>query len=85
MPTTYTITVSDRDEQVLEWIVRQTNAERGTAMTTADFMQQRFKELITPFVLRYIEAEKAAVAAAFGNTNDPAIRASVKTTLNVSI
>jgi len=55
MAVRYNVDVTDRQQVVLGWLVEQLNAERGTRLTAAQFVQARFAELMAPYDLRFEE------------------------------
>jgi hypothetical protein len=61
MPTDYTVRVSDYEQEVLEWVVKTINTERGTTLTVAQFLQTQVPLLVSPSALKYEEAMADAV------------------------
>jgi hypothetical protein len=79
----YTITTTPDQEAVLAFVVAKANAERDTALTTADYVALRFQELITPYAAQYRKSVGDKVLANFAAA-DAATRQQVLTLLNVN-
>lgn len=79
---TYEITVSPRQQAVLRWLIAQTNAERGTTLTIAEFLQGQFGQLLQPYDVRFDEWEADEVKKRFKAANDTT-RDSIKTSLGM--
>jgi hypothetical protein len=78
----YSVTVTDYQQLVLEWLVRQLNTERGTSITVAQFLQSQIPEQLRPFELRFEDAMAAQVASRY-KAADAALKATVRDTLGV--
>lgn len=80
--TSYTVTVTDREQEVLEWLVRTLNTEKGTTLDVQAYLQQRVPELIQPYDLRYHEALSGEVKQRFTNA-DSAVQQQVRQLLGL--
>jgi hypothetical protein len=82
MAAQYTLTLSDRQQIVLTWLVGQLNTERGTELTVLQFLQAQIAALLQPYDIRFTEAEAESVKRAFSAASAET-KATVKTELGL--
>lgn len=82
MPTNHTVTLTDRLQTVLVWLVGQINAERQSNLTPTQFLNLKAVELLQPFDLKFDESEAERVKQAY-KAADAATKAEVKTELGL--
>jgi hypothetical protein len=76
MPT-HTLTTTQRQEAVLQWLVDQANQTQTPSITVEDYLNQQLTTLLYPFDLKFQEAEADRVKALFAQA-DPTTQAAIK-------